>query len=148
MAAGTSGDLAGSSADDPQTPPVTGGTALNNWLQRGYYKSWHCDMDKHPAGPNGAHGVNRICSNNVLSAAPVAAEYPAGSASVKELYSGTTISGYAVAVRVQAGPGNTSWYWNEFGSGGIGIPGCANCHSQAGSGGTFIGRDYVFVRVQ
>ena len=93
---------------DPQLPPTSGGAELTAWIQSGYYKSWHCEMSSHPAGPHGAHGTNRICSNNVLAAAGTTGDYPVGAASVKELYSGATVNGYAISVRVQAGAGARS----------------------------------------
>lgn len=139
-------DLAGST-DDPQTPPQ-GGAALMSWLAAGYYKSWHCEAAQHPPGPHGAHGNNRVCSNNVLAGTGGSGEFPVGSASVKELYGGgTTVAGYAVSLRIKTGPTGDSWYWYENGFGGVGVGGCTGCHSLAGSGGTYIGRDFVFVRV-
>ena len=74
-------------------------------------------------------------------------EFPVGAASVKELYSGTNVVGYAVSLRIKTGPSGDSWYWYENGFGGVGITSCTGCHSKAGSGGTYIGRDFVFVRV-
>lgn len=141
-----SSDLAGGMNFDPQTPPQ-GGAALTSWLQAGYYKSWHCEAAQHPPGPHGAHGNNRVCSNNVLAGTGGSGEFPVGSASVKELYSGANVVGYAVSLRIKTGPQGDSWYWNENGFGGVGVGGCTGCHSLAGSGGTYIGRDYVFVRV-
>lgn len=146
LAGGVSGDMASSTGDDPQTPPQ-GGAALTSWLQAGYYKSWHCEAAQHPAGLHGAHGANRVCSNNVLAAAGTTGEFPVGSASVKELYSGTNVVGYAVSLRIKTGPTGDSWYWNENGFGGVGVGGCTGCHSLAGSGGTYYGRDFVFIRV-
>ena len=139
-------DLAGGTSFDPQTPPQ-GGAALTSWLSAGYYKSWHCEAAQHPAGLHGAHGANRVCSNNVLAAAGATGEFPVGSASVKELYSGTNVVGYAVSLRIKTGATGDSWYWNENGFGGVGVGGCTGCHSLAGSGGTYYGRDFVFIRV-
>lgn len=139
-------DLAGGTAFDPQTPPQ-GGAPLMAWLSAGYYKSWHCEAAAHPAGPNGAHGTNRVCSNTLQAGTGGSGEFPVGSASVKELYSGSNVVGYAVSLRIKTGPNGDSWYWYENGFGGVGISSCTGCHSKAGSGGTYIGRDYVFVRV-
>ncbi len=141
-------DSRGGAQGDPQLPPVTGGKDLTDWLQAGFYKTWHCEAMPHPAGKHGAHGTNRICSNDVLAAASDRAEYPVGSASVKELYSGASISGYAVSERIKAGAGGDSWYWNEYGFGSVGNPSCTGCHSLAGSGGDYIGHDFVFVKVK
>ena len=139
-------DLAGGTSGDPQTPPQ-GGAALVDWLKAGYYKSWHCEAAPHPAGQFGAHGVNRVCSNNLQAGTGGSGEYPVGSASVKELYSGANVVGYAVSLRIKAEPGGNSWYWYENGFGGVGVSGCTGCHSLAGSGGAYYGRDFVFIRV-
>lgn len=139
-------DLSGGTSFDPQTPPQ-GGAPLMSWLAAGYYKSWHCEAASHPAGLHGAHGTNRVCSNNVLAGTGGSGEFPVGSASVKELYSGSNVVGYAVSLRIKTGPNGDSWYWYENGFGGVGISGCTGCHSLAGSGGTYYGRDFVFIRV-
>lgn len=139
-------DMAGGTSFDPQTPPQ-GGAPLMAWLNAGYYKSWRCEAAAHPAGPNGAHGTNRVCSNNLQAGTGGSGEFPVGAASVKELYSGTNVVGYAVSLRIKTGPSGDSWYWYENGFGGVGITSCTGCHSKAGSGGTYIGRDFVFVRV-
>ena len=86
---------------DDQTPPTTGHDAIETWLTAGSYKMWHCEQAPHaPRSPSPHLGMNKICSNTLLSsaAASPAAEYPVGAAAVKELYdmAGTTLNGYAV----------------------------------------------------
>ena len=141
-------DLAMGPSD--QRPPV--GTAdLEAWLAAGSYKAWHCETAAHPARPPGAHGTNRVCSNDLLSAS-TSGDFPVGAASVKELYSGASVTGYTVAVRVAAGAGGDKWWWYErAGSGapfanGLGDSGspksvCVSCHSGAA-------RDFVYTQVK
>ncbi|MBA3452201.1 MAG: hypothetical protein H0T42_03770 [Deltaproteobacteria bacterium] len=130
--------------DVTQVPPQ-GRTAVGAWLADGHYLAWACEPQPHAARPPGAHGTNRVCSNAALSAS-VAGTYPLGAASVKEIYSGGSISGYAVSRKVTAGTGAASWYWYEaFGTSvvadGIAAGGCAGCHAGAP-------RDNVFTHVQ
>ncbi len=137
-AADPSGDAASA-----QLPP-TGRAALEAWLATGAYRSWSCEPAPHPARPPGAHGTNRICSNDAL-AATASGPVPVGAASVKELYQGTSLIGYAVAVKQQAdSAGGAGWYWFENLDGtiyadGPGVRLCTGCHQDAD--------DYVFTRV-
>lgn len=131
-------------ADVGQVPPM-GHAMLTEWLAAGHYLAWACEPQPHPARPPGAHGTNRICSNAALSAS-AAGTYPIGAASVKELYSSGSISGYAVGRKVTGGADAASWYWYEvIGTSlvadriGAGI--CAGCHEDAP-------RDNVFTQVQ
>lgn len=130
--------------DVAQVPP-TGRVALAAWLAEGHYLAWACEAQPHPARPPGAHGTNRICSNAALSGS-AAGTYPIGSASVKEIYGGGSISGFAVGRKVTAGTDAASWYWYEaFGTSvvadGVGAGGCAGCHAGAA-------RDNVFTQVR
>jgi hypothetical protein len=131
-----------------QVPPTTA-AALSAWLSTRAYESWHCEPAPHPARPFGAHGVNRICSNDLL-AAHGAGEYPVGAASVKELYSGGVVTAHAVAVHHRAGTTGDAWYWYE-GVGpnasyqGVGIGICTGCHSLAGNGRP--GHDFIYTQV-
>jgi len=141
----------GTSAPDTgetQNPPTASAADLSAWLKAGYYKSWHCEPMPHPQGPNGVHGDNRVCSNDVLAAASDQAEYPVGSASVKELYNNGAVYGHSVSVRIKTGSSGDAWYWHENGYSGTGLPVCVGCHKQAGSGGTYTGHDFVFIRVK
>jgi hypothetical protein len=129
--------------DVSQTPPTGDAAALEAWLAAGHYLTWHCEPEPHPARPPGAHGRNRICSNDALAAAT--APYPVGAASVKELHGASGIVGYAVSSKQQAESANgAGWYWYErFGgttyADGPGVSLCTGCHVDA--------TDYVFTRV-
>lgn len=140
--------------DNPQLPPM-GDRLLLPWLNTGYYKSWKCEVASHPARPNGAHGTNRICSNDLLSQNN-SGEFPVGAAAVKELYSGAQISGYAVYRKLAPGGCETYYHYERFGldpnGGGFAADGvapslCVNCHSQAGSQGNS-GHDCVYTIVK
>lgn len=143
--AGATPDAAGPTGDatSAQLPP-TGREALEAWLATGAYRGWSCEPAPHPARPPGAHGTNRICSNDAL-AATASGPVPVGAASVKELYQGGSIIGYAVAVKQQAdSAGGAGWYWFENLDGtiyadGAGVRLCTGCHADAD--------DYVFTRV-
>ncbi len=51
----------------PQTPPSSGRVDLEVWLTAGHYRSWHCEPAPHASRSPSPHGVNRICSNDLLS---------------------------------------------------------------------------------
>jgi len=135
---------------DPQTPPM-GRASIERWLAQGFYQSWRCEPQPHPARPFGAHGETRICSNDLLSAAQ-GGEFPVGSASVKEIHSGSQISGYAVSVHNFAGTSGGTWYWYErVGSGtteGQGAAVCVDCHRRAGADSEHSGHDFVYTQVR
>lgn len=129
---------------ESQLPP-RGHAALQTWLTRGDYKSWTCEDAPHAARPPGAHGSNRICSNDVLSAS-TDGTFPVGAASVKELWREGKVFGFAVGVKLTGGADAGSWYWYEavgdtvYGDGtNVGV--CVNCHAGAA-------RDYVFTQVR
>lgn len=129
----------GEALDDPQLPP-RGDAAIGPWLEAGYYLDWACEPERHGAGPRGAHRDNRICTNAVLAAAE-GGPFPVGSVSVKELYDGSSIRGFAVGRKLDEG-----WYWYErdgstlyADSTGAGL--CADCHEDAPE-------DNVFVRLR
>ena len=133
-----------------QLPPTGNAAAIATWLKSGVYKSWKCEAAAHPRRGVSPHGMNRICSNTALSTS-VAGNYPVGAAGVKEIYTGTTITGYAFYRKLKAGAGADKWYWYEDlnnavqanGPGTSGVPKtvCAGCHSSAP-------RDFVFTPVR
>jgi hypothetical protein len=149
-----SGDAAASSpgsdagaASSPEVPPQ-GQQALEAWLATGAYKGWHCEAQISPSR-GGAHGSDRICTNDLLHAAP-APPFPLGSASVAEMFDaqGRT-NGYAVSVKVAAGSGDSTWYWYERAGSSptsrpvadtIAHPVCADCHSQSPTDNVYIVR--------
>src|SRR5215831_14008806 len=118
--AGSTSDNANSPVGDlgdSQTPP-RGGPLIEPWIAQGFYRSWKCEPASHPSRALGAHGQNRVCSNDLLSAAG-AGEFPVGSASVKEIYSGADVAGYSVSRHTSAGTSGSTWYWYErVGAGG------------------------------
>jgi hypothetical protein len=156
---------------DDQTPPTVGYEGVEAWLAAGSYKAWHCEAKPHdPRSPSPHLGQNRICSNNLLSAAGPG-EYPVGSAAVKELYdsTGAVLNGYAVYLHTKAGTTSDTYYWYErvplssgaphdqvtgvvadgFG-GGMAAPEviCVGCHKAAGSDAGHSGHDYVYTQVR
>lgn len=144
------GDRASSGAG-AQTPPQ-GQAAMQAWIAEGHYKTWRCETAISSPRPNGAHGRNRVCTNDVLSATTAGAN-PVGSASVKEIYgAGDTPTGHAVSLKVAAGATGASWYWYErLGTSvvadGINVGSCAGCHASAGQAGR-MGRDFVYIQAK
>ncbi|HEX4334880.1 MAG TPA: hypothetical protein VH062_03140 [Polyangiaceae bacterium] len=178
-------DSGSTSTDDTGTHPTSTGTAqqpamsaamVATWLAKGDYKSWACEPAVHEARSPSPHGFNRICSNDVLSAAAGSTEpFPEGAAAVKELYAsvtGTTPVGYAVYSKTKAdSEGGAAWYWYEIiptdsmaaphdktglvadglGDGGPAKMICVGCHAAAGSDAahtpTVGGHDQVYTPV-
>ncbi len=135
------------------TPPTTNPAAIDAWLAAGSYKTgtWKCEAEPHAGRAPSPHGQNRVCSNAKLSAHG-AGEFPIGSANVKEIYTGANITGLAIALKTAAGAGE-AWFWYERLNGsvvanGLGVPGCAGCHSTAPAGPQNNGHDFVFTQVK
>ena len=157
---------------EAQTPPE-GHDAVEAWIAEGFYKDWACEPAPHASRDPSPHGINRICSNDVMSAAGTTGLFPVGSASVKELYDdNNAIMGYAVyrkAAADPATPDGSNWYWYERvapgtvlptpdpvlangvvadargSAGGNALTVCIDCHSHAAEAG---GRDFAFTQVQ
>jgi len=141
-----------------QTPPIGTQAQVEAWLAEGSYKSWKCEPAPHAARSPSPHGINRICSNDTLSAHG-SGEFPTGSAGVKELYdsAGTKIIGYATYLKTGPG-GGESWHWYETingslvanGPGTSGTPKdvCVACHAAAGSDADHSGHDFVYTQVK
>ena len=159
---GGSGGSGGGGATDGSSPgtgptqtPPQGTAAMDAWISAGHYKTWRCEATASSARPNGAHGANRICSND-LASQHGAGEYPVGAASVKELHSsvtGTTPTGHAVALKVASGKTGAAWYWYEkigarVVADGANVGICAGCHSLAGADATHQGHDFVYLQVK
>jgi hypothetical protein len=142
VACGNDGDASyGDPLDDPQLP-ARGYEDAIAWLEAGYYQSWTCEVEPHPARPGSGHRANRICNNDAMVRATDGGAFPVGAAAVKELYSGAAIVGYAVSRRVDDGAGGDSWYWFEGEPGDVPFNGegegtCVDCHNRAA-------RDFVF----
>lgn len=132
--------------DDPSDPelPARGTADMPTWLAAGYYRAWHCEPAAHDARAPSPHGRNRICNNAALHAATGTGAFPAGAASVKEIFDGDVMA-YAVTRKLADGAGGDAWYWYEANAdrvyaNGRGTPGCTGCHGGAA-------RDYVFTVV-
>lgn len=142
--AGLGADLARLPWEPSQGPPALDLASVEAWLRGGAYKAWRCE----PAPVKGrmsAHGsASRVCQNAPQTGA-AAPPFPAGAASVKELYdaSGSSLTGYAFAIRVASGDGGAGRYWYERAGGtlyasGTGIGLCTGCHSAAPKDYTYI----------
>jgi hypothetical protein len=108
---------AGSAADAVMgsPSPPQGQAAIEAWLAAGAYLQppWRCEGSIMAPRLNGAHGRNRTCSNELLLAAD-GVPYPAGAASVKEMFDlQSRPNGYAVSLKVAEGGGDQTWYWYE-----------------------------------
>lgn len=126
---------AGSSNEDVPTEDA----ALFAYLQAGRYREFAAESGVHPsAGPHGngvRSFVNSILDRSLADGSP---SHPVGAAAVKELYdSGSTLTGWAVEVKVADGAGGDGWYWYEVFSttdgsrpiSGVGNPICTGCHA-------------------
>lgn len=118
----------------------TEATALKSFLMDKRYMNWKAEAAAHPS--TGPHGRVRTFVNDVLAASWAAntTVHPLGAASVKELYSGNDVIGWAVLVKTAMDQGARNYYWYEIINGGVvadgnDVPLCSNCH-----GG---GEDYV-----
>jgi hypothetical protein len=154
-------------AGNEQTPPTTGdATAVQAWLDAQHYLSWQCETEPHaPRGPS-MHGMNRACSNDLVSAftGKTGDERPAGSAAVKEFWDAGKIIGRAAYVKTAAKSAQgDAWYWiaslEGMGVVANGLPAqdmvaknvCVACHSTAGSAAATStsghSGDFVFTQV-
>lgn len=147
---------AGATPGNDETPPTGDSAAILRWLDAKSYAKWACEPAPHPARAGSAHSKNRVCSNG-LASKHGAGEYPAGAASVKELFDANDKpSGYAFALKTGAG-GAEAWYYFEVigasvvanGQATSGSPKtlCAACHEGAGKGGQ-TGHDFVYTQVK
>ena len=148
---------------DPQLPPM-GGANVEAWLAKGYFLQWRCETAAHAARPPSPHGVDLVCSNNVISGAGGAGPFPAGAAAVKQIFDavGGKVIGHAVYRKLAAdSAGGAGWYWYEndprftpaiLGDGVGGSPGemgaCVGCHRAAGPDFAATARDFVYTQIQ
>jgi len=94
-------------------PPIDD-AALQAWLAAGSYADYLPESAPHgSAGPHG--GQVRTFVNRALatSLGACADSHPVGAAAVKELRDATGLTGWAVMVKTQPGPGADAWYWYE-----------------------------------
>jgi hypothetical protein len=147
-----------------QTPPM-GASNVVAWLATGQYKQWHCEPAVHASrGPSVHTPFDRVCSNDVLSAAAAdggSGPWPEGAAEVKEIYmamnDATPTGVYAVSLKTAAdSAGGASWYFYERFDGtlyadGTGTSLCVGCHSLAGTSSAYTtttgARDFAFTPV-
>jgi len=173
--AACSSDSTGSGASDAQTPPTSGRVDIEKWLSDASYKTWTCEPAVHAARDPSPHGFNRICSNDVITAAATGTgPWPKGASAVKEIYSSLTATapvGFAVYLKTaEDSASGANWYWYERvpansdaphdangvvadgkGGGGTALSICVNCHIASGSDTAHTpspgGRDQVYTPV-
>jgi hypothetical protein len=146
-ACGGSGPAPVESAVPDQATPQP---AIEAWLAEGHFRGWACEERVSDPRLTGNHGRHRICSNELIVGS-AEGPYPAGAASVKELFDpDDQPNGFAVGLKISDGQGPQTWYWYERRgqdpaqaplAQGVGIPDCAVCHQTAS-------RDNVFFRGQ
>ena len=154
--------------DAAQVPPAGPASAVQAWIDAGHYKKWHCEAAAHGPISISPHGMQRICSNDKLSAHGTG-EYPVDTAAVKELYdsAGAKVVGYAVYRHVSAGTTGDTWYWYEvvpadsmaphdanvivadgLGSSGPAKDICVGCHGATGLDADHPGHDFVYTQIK
>lgn len=122
--------------------PPNGKEALLPWLQAGNYANWPAESKPHPSTGPHFGGVRTFVNPALLQSLQAGnAVHPQDAATVKELYgSGTTVIGWSVMRKTQAGAGGDTWRWFETYQGkvyadGQGVGLCTGCHSP--------GKDFV-----
>jgi hypothetical protein len=137
--------------DEENLPPTGDREAVTAWLDAGHYEGWDCEAEPtlKTAGDPAihVHDINRVCSNPRLASATLSdGEWPAGIASVKEIYDGDTLTSRDVYVKVtQTNEGLGFFYYGGARTVGFGAPGCISCHSAAGSDADHPGAgDFVY----
>ena len=136
------GGGAGSNSGDAGAPAEAGLDApierevLEAFLERGGYQDWPAEAAAHASsGPHG-NSVRTFYSPRaaqaVLEESPT---FPAGAATVKELFDGANLYGYSVWVKADAdSDSGNNVYWYETANGGspyegLGARICTGCHS-------------------
>ncbi len=135
----SSGGTSETGGNNAGSLPPTESQALFTWLAAGSYLDWEAESAIHPsAGPHG--GDVRTFVNDTLlgSLADGASSHPAGSASVKELYSAGELRGWATFVKTSDDSAQgDNWFWYENFSvtdasspvaADFGVGLCVNCH--------------------
>jgi len=132
----TTGDATDTSDSETAGPAgvPTNSAELLPWLEANSYSSWTAESDVHAS--TGPHGEVRTYINaNLETSLMGGGDHSEGAASVKELYSGGTLIGWAVMVKIQAdSDGGNGWYWYEklnddVIADGNGDGTCTGCHS-------------------
>ena len=107
---------------------------LQAFVRAGRHQGWAHEPAPHPS--TGPHADVQMFFNAAYREARRAERYPmpAGAMGVKALFSGSTPSGYAVAVKVAEGDGPQTWLWweatGDLSGGFFGIAAgiCEGCH--------------------
>lgn len=138
----------GGTSPDPQGTGIAVGNdgkqivaskdGITAYLQGRDYLGWEKEAAVHDS--TGAHGRVRSYFNATYLQARRTSTYPmaVGAMSVKELYSGGNVTGFAVGIKTQAGTAASSWTWFES----YGLPSvayfgpgdatCEGCHKNDG----------------
>ena len=120
------------------------GAELQEWLAAGGYQDLPGESQIHES--SGPHGrVRSFLSVGLEESLAAGGEHPRGVASIKELYDGDRLNGWAVSVKIDDDSADgEGWYWYEvFDTApdatpwvdGTGADHCADCHGS--------GRDYI-----
>ncbi len=122
--------------DDDGTTIVADKSGLTAYLQSGKYLKWEGEAAVHDSIRSHGGSVRTYFNNKYLFARRTGS-YPmkVGAMAVKELYSGSSVTGYAVGVKTRESSGADSWTWYET-TGlpdvqyfGVANPTCEGCHA-------------------
>lgn len=122
--------------DDDGTTIVADKAGLTAYIQSGKYLKWEGEAAVHDSVRSHGGSVRTYFNGKHLFARRTGT-YPmaVGAMSVKELYSGGSVSGYAAGVKTRTGSGADTWTWYET-TGlpdvqyfGVANPTCEGCHS-------------------
>src|SRR5262249_1009040 len=116
--------------------------ALAQWLAGRAFLSCTGDPSPRPPQPDSPNGTVRVFFNPTIedSLRQGRVPQPAGSVLVKEIYSGASVEGYSVMLKVREGSSGNDWlFYEAFGEStstyNVGATGCVGCHAR--------GRDFV-----
>jgi hypothetical protein len=109
---------------------------ITAFLQTQEHQGWVKEPAPHES--SGPHGRVRSYFNDKYRLARMSGTYPmpVGATSVKELYDGEALDGWAVGIKTKAGVGADTWTWWEGFQGslpdvkyfGVANPTCEGCH--------------------
>jgi hypothetical protein len=144
LAAGCSNIAPSLPSDVPATVAgvPTERVALSQWLASAAFRSWTGDASARPPQQDSPHGSVRVFFNPTVedSLRRDILPRPVGSVLVKEIYSGGSVDGHAVMLKVREGSSGDDWlFYEAFGNStstyNLGAGGCTGCHLR--------GRDFV-----
>lgn len=125
--------------DEDGTTIVADKAGLTAYLQSGKYLKWERESAIHDSVRSHGGSVLTYFNNKYLLARRTGS-YPMiiGAMAVKELYSGSSLYGYALGVKTREGSGGDTWTWYET-TGlpevkyfGVANPTCEGCHVSDG----------------